>query len=87
MTDEGIRLHVTDRRFPPAGGRCGLSDRVACSDANVRYHGERADFGVTNSSKAKFTLQVIRPALAAVGAFLILHTYCAPAGGAMLDLT
>lgn len=28
------------------------------SDASLRYHGDRADFSVHNSSRAKFTVEV-----------------------------
>lgn len=31
---------------------------VSISDASIRYHGERADFSITNATKAKMTLQV-----------------------------
>src|SRR6056297_3451956 len=33
------------------------------SDASIRYHGERADFSVTNSSRAKLTIEVRPPLL------------------------
>jgi hypothetical protein len=36
------------------------------SDASIRYHGERADFSVTNSSRAKLTIEVRPPLLPVV---------------------